>query len=93
MPHRNKIDVQKPYNVYLCDYEILTPAINYDTSLGNLLQDSLLPTEMINEFAKNHNAIGIFTCGSKMRNANSVRTACICNNPSIFDSKKIFLDF
>jgi len=66
------------YNMYTCEYKIITSDININVKFGNTLYSSHDPNIAINSLIQEENAIGIYTDGSKSNSASSVGSACVC---------------
>ena len=80
LSEENKKILAKPhYNMYVYDYDIQLMKIDVDLEFGKSLQKSNDPNPDIDRYINKHNAIPIYTDGSKSEESMSTGTACICD--------------
>lgn len=85
----NSIETHRRFNIYRFNYEIFQKNLPVDFEFGRSLQKSSNPDNIVTEFIERENALALFVDGSKMKEARSVGSACICPELQIEMSKSI----
>ena len=85
-----KILAKPHYNIYEYDYDMIQlMKIDVDLEFGKSLQKSNDPNPDIDRYINKHNAIPIYTDGSKLEESMSTGTACICDQHDIIITNSV----
>ena len=71
------IEVKDNHNIFLHKYSTITTSVPFNTALGQKLKKAKDPNLVLNSFLDKHNALDIYTDGSKILNSKYVGSACV----------------